>query len=107
MKCQLYPPMLARHHPQVYKTGLFWGFPYLKWVAAFVWFVCELHLTHLAHVAVDVEVLLHGHHPHGLLGPFHRGDAVPTGGALRGKDPVEVVDAVDLVVEVHRERNSV
>jgi hypothetical protein len=31
----------------------------------------------------------------------------PTGGTLGGKDAVEVVDTVDLVVKVHREGNPV
>ena len=46
-------------------------------VTPLVWLVSQLHLALLAHVAVHMEVLLHGHHPHRLLCPLHRRDALP------------------------------
>ena len=76
-------------------------------VTPLVWLVSQLHLALLAHVAVHMEVLLHGHHPHRLLCPLHRRDALPARGALWSEDPVEVVDTVDLVVEVYSEGDSV
>ena len=76
-------------------------------VAPLVRLVRQLHLALLADVAVHVEILLHGHHPHRLLRPLHRGDSLPAGGTLGGEDPVKVVDTVDLVVEVYSEGDSV
>ena len=78
-----------------------------KWVAPLVRFIRQLHVAHLADIAVDVEVLLHGDHPHSFFGPLHRCDALTTGSTLWGKNPMEVVDTVDLVVEVNSERNTV
>ena len=78
-----------------------------KWVASLVRFIRQLHVTHLADIAVDMEVLLHGDHPNSFFGPLHRCDALTTGSTLWGKNPMEVVDTVDLVVEVDRERNTV
>ena len=78
-----------------------------KRVTPLVRLVGELHITHLAHVAVHVEVFLHGNHSYGFLGALHRRDSLTTGGALGGKYPMEVVDAVDLVVKVHGEGNTV
>jgi hypothetical protein len=40
----------------------------LQRVASLVRFVGQLHVARLAHVAVDVEVLVHRHHPNGFLG---------------------------------------
>ena len=76
-------------------------------VAPLVRLVRQLHLALLADVAVHVEILLHGHHPHGLLRPLHRGDPLPTRGALGSEDPVEVIDTVDLVIKVDREGDPV
>ena len=78
-----------------------------KRVAPLVRLVGQLHITHLAHVAVHMEVFLHGNHSYGFLGALHRRDSLTTGGALGGKDPMEVVDAVDLVVKVDGEGNTV
>ena len=78
-----------------------------KRVTPLVRLVGELHITHLAHVAVHVEVFLHGNHSYGFLGALHRRDSLTTGGALGGKYPMEVVDAVDLVVEVDGEGDAV
>ena len=78
-----------------------------KWVAPLVWLVRQLHVAHLADVAVDMEVLLHGDHSHRFFGSLHRCDALTTGRTLGSKDPMEVVHTVDLVVKVNRERNTV
>ena len=50
---------------------------------------------------------LHGHHPDRLFRPLHGRDPVPARRALGREDPVEVVDAVDLVVEVDGEGDPV
>ena len=76
-------------------------------VTSLVRLVSQLHLALLADVAVHVEVLLHGHHPDGLLRPLHRGDPFSTRGTLGSEDPVEVVDTVDLVIKVNREGDAV
>ncbi len=76
-------------------------------VAPLVGLVRQLHVAPLAHVAVHVEVLLHGHDAHGLVGAVDGRDGVAAGGALGREDAVEVVDAVDLVVEVHGEGHAV
>ena len=78
-----------------------------QWVTSLVRLVSQLHLALLADVAVHVEVLLHGHHPHRLLRTLHRGDPLPTRGALGSEDPVEVIDTVDLVIKVDREGDPV
>jgi hypothetical protein len=41
---------------------------------------------YLANVAVDVEVLLHGHHPDSVGGALDGGDPLATGGALGGEN---------------------
>ena len=78
-----------------------------KWVASLVRLVRQLHVAHLADVAVDMEVLLHGDHSHRFFGSLHRCDALTTGRTLGSKDPMEVVHTVDLVVKVNRERNAI
>ena len=64
-------------------------------------------MVYLADVAVDVEVLLHGNHSHRFFSPLYRCDALTTGSTLWGKNPMEVVDTVDLVVEVNGKRNTI
>ena len=76
-------------------------------VTPLVWLVSQLHLALLAHVAVHVEVLLHGHHPHRLLGPLHRRDSLPTRSTFRGEDTMEVIDTVNFVVKVDSEGDAV
>ena len=76
-------------------------------IAAFVRFICQLDIAVFADITVHMEILLHGDHPHRLLCPLHRRDALSTAGTLGGEDAVEVVDAVDLVVEVDREGDAV
>ena len=78
-----------------------------KWVASLVRFIRQLHVAHLADIAVDVEIFLHGNHSHGFFGALHRCDTFTTGGTLWGKNPMEVVDTVDLVVEVNGERHTI
>jgi len=76
-------------------------------VTALVGLVGELHLTTFADVTVDVKVFFHRHHSNRLLGPLDGSDGLVAGGALWREDPVKVVDAVDLVVEVDGEGDSV
>ena len=78
-----------------------------EWVAPLVRLIRQLHVAHLADIAVDVEVFLHGDHSHRFFGSLHRCDALTTGSTLGGKNPMEVVDTVDLVVKVNGERNTV
>ena len=78
-----------------------------KWVASLVRFIRQLHVAHLADIAVDMEVFLHGDHSHRFFSALHRCDALTTGGTLWGKNPMEVVDTVDLVVEVNGERDTI
>ena len=54
-----------------------------------------------------MEVLLHGHNSDSLLRSLHWSDAFTTAGTLGSEDAVEVIDAVDLVVEVYREGDTV
>ena len=78
-----------------------------KRVTPLVRLVGQLHITHLAHVAVHVEVFLHGNHSYGFLGALHRRDSLTTTRAFGRKDPVKVVNAVDFVVKVHSEGDAV
>ena len=63
--------------------------------------------TYLTDVAIYVKVLLHGDDSDGVRRSLHGSDSVPAGGALGGENFVKVVDAVDLVVKVDGEGNSV
>lgn len=47
-------------------------------VAALVGLIRQLHAALPAHVAVHVEVLVHGHDAHCLFRPLHRGDSFKT-----------------------------
>ena len=76
-------------------------------IASLVRFICQLDIAVFADITVHMEILLHGDHSHRLLCSLHRRDALSTAGTLGGEDAVEVVDAVDLVVEVDREGDAV
>ena len=78
-----------------------------QWIASLVWLVCQLHLAHLAHVTINMEILLHCNNPHCLLSTLHRGDTLTTTSTFGGEDSVEVIDTVDLVIKVDCKRNTV
>jgi len=78
-----------------------------KWIAPLVRLVSQLHLAHLAHVAVNVEIFLHGNNPDCLLSTLYRGDTLATRSTFGSKNSVEVIDAVDLVVKVNCKGNTV
>ena len=88
------------------ENGLSLG-SHLKRITSFVWFVCQLHITHLTNITVHVEILLHGNNSNRLLRPLHRRDTVSARGTFWRENTMEVVDAVDLVVKVDSERDTV
>ena len=63
--------------------------------------------TYLTDVAIYVKVLLHSDDSDSVRRSLHGSDSVPTGGAFGSENFVKVVDAVDLVVKVNGEGNSV
>ena len=54
-----------------------------------------------------MKASVQGHDPHGLLLAGLRHDGMPTHAALRGEPPVKVLDTVDLISSIHRERHSI
>jgi hypothetical protein len=46
-------------------------------------------VVYLADVTIDMEVLLHGHHPDRVGGPLHRGDPVAAGRTFWSKESEE------------------
>lgn len=79
----------------------------VQWIAAFVGFICQLNSAVLAMVTIHMEVFVHGHHPHSLLGTLYWGYSLATCCTLGRIHSVIVGDAVDLVVYVDGEGDSI
>lgn len=101
----------------------------VKRIASLVRLVGELHVARFAHVTVDVEVLIHRHHANCFfrvgVGILHRCDAwkitrldskrlirikqitLFASSALRREQMMIIVDAINLVVNINREGNTI
>jgi hypothetical protein len=79
----------------------------IKWVASLVRFVGQLHVTILTMVAVNMKILVHRNDSHSLFRTLNWSDRLTTGCALRCKQSMIVVNAVNITVDVDCEWFSI
>lgn len=69
--------------------------------------IIELQATVLTVVALHMVVLVHGHHPDGLLGALCWEDWLVTGSTFWCKNRVVVFDTVNIVFHIYSEGDSI
>lgn len=76
-------------------------------VAAVALLVVQLHVAVLTVVALHMIVFVHGNHTDGLVRSLRGQNGLAAGGTLWSQDSVVVFDAVDPVLCVHGEGDSI
>ena len=82
-------------------------FSLTKRITALIRFISQLHVAIFTNITVNVEIFLHSNNSDSLFSALNWSDSVSTTRALGSEDPVEVIDAVDLVVEVDSEGDTI